>query len=115
MWITVMGNRCPYCQRGALFESWFGLREACADCGARFSRQPGAWVGPTVGSYGVGGVVGIVGGVLLIGGNLYFPHAEVALAFVACAAAIVSYRFWKAAWVGWLYDNGYVYPDADPP
>lgn len=111
---AVLNGKCPYCQRGTLYESFFALRETCEVCGARYERQEGVWVGPTTIGYGIGAVVGVGGGVAMLLTDTYFKGAEVLLGLVACASVLASYRFVKAWWIGLLFDWGYVYPDPAP-
>ncbi len=37
-------KRCPVCGGGALFDSWFKLKDRCPTCGYLFSREEGYWV-----------------------------------------------------------------------
>lgn len=45
--------RCPRCGRGRLYESWWRMRDACIDCGLKFERAPGYFLGATYINYGV--------------------------------------------------------------
>jgi len=40
-------RRCPRCGAAA-FDGWFTMKEHCPDCGFRFEREPGYWVGAVV-------------------------------------------------------------------
>src|SRR5262245_43060010 len=37
--------RCPSCQKGRLFDSWFRMNQRCAHCGLAFYRESGYYVG----------------------------------------------------------------------
>jgi uncharacterized protein (DUF983 family) len=37
-------RRCPRCG-GTAFDTWFGMKDHCPECGLRFEREPGYWVG----------------------------------------------------------------------
>src|SRR5262245_36158881 len=37
--------RCPRCQVGRLFHSWFRMNQRCARCGLAFYRESGYYVG----------------------------------------------------------------------
>jgi uncharacterized protein (DUF983 family) len=109
-----MAGRCPYCGQGELFESWYGLRETCDRCGARYLRQEGSWIGPTTIGYGVGAAVGVITGVVVILTDTYFAGAEVLIGLFACLCVLATYRWAKAYWIGLMCDWGYVYPDPAP-
>ena len=40
-------RECPRCGTDA-FTSWFTMKEACSNCGHRFEREPGYWVGAVI-------------------------------------------------------------------
>lgn len=40
-------RRCPRCGAPA-FDSWFRMHEFCPNCGLRFEREPGYWVGAVI-------------------------------------------------------------------
>ncbi len=40
-------RRCPRCG-GEAFDSYFRLREHCPQCGLKFEREPGYWVGAVI-------------------------------------------------------------------
>ena len=112
-YVLAMNGKCPYCGQGPLFDGWIGLHETCSDCGARYLRAPGAWVGPTTIGYGVGATVGVGLGALLVVTGHYFDGAEFVISAIACAVTLVAYRWAKAWWMGYLCAAGYIYPD--PP
>ena len=109
----MFSNKCPVCGKGALFKDWINLHELCENCGSRYERHEGAWIGPTMFGYGVGAVFGVgLGAVVVLTGN-YFPMAEIYIGLLACLTAFVSYRYMKGAWVGMLHQWGHVYPDTN--
>ena len=110
---SAMAERCPRCGVGPLYDGWFSIRETCPHCAARYLRWEGSWVGPTVGGYTVGGVVGIAGGLALNASGHWFEHAETVVALLACGVVVAVYRPIKSMWIGVLHDAGYVFPD--PP
>lgn len=111
---TLVNNACPRCGQGELFKSFFVLHEKCDNCGAVYSRDPGAWTGPTVMSYMLALVLAFF---LLIGmwltDNLW-PGSEFILAGFLMVVTLPCHRVMKAAWVGMLFDWGMVYPDPEP-
>jgi uncharacterized protein (DUF983 family) len=44
---------CPRCGRGGLFRGWLAMRAACADCGLKFQREPGYFLGSIYFNYGI--------------------------------------------------------------
>lgn len=40
-------RRCPRCGEPA-FDSWFTMKETCPNCGLKFEREPGYWVGAVI-------------------------------------------------------------------
>ena len=60
--------RCPFCGRGKLFRSWFGMHERCSECGKSFEREPGFFLGSIYFNYGLTAlIVAIAYPVLLFG------------------------------------------------
>lgn len=110
-YVSMVLNRCPACAEGELFAGWLRLHPTCPHCGARYERWPGSWTGPTVGGYGIGATVGMGLAWILYANDALVPYAEWGIAAVACVAVLVAMRFVKGAWIGMLYDWGYVYPD----
>jgi uncharacterized protein (DUF983 family) len=49
--------RCPRCGEGALFAGWFAMHETCAQCGLRFEREPGYFVGAIYVNYAITAVL----------------------------------------------------------
>lgn len=112
-YVTTILNQCPHCQQGKLFQGWLKLKSTCEICGARYDRSPGAWTGPTVAGYGVGAATAVVLIVVLSQMGLLVPYAEWGIGIVSCLVILAVFRPIKAAWVGMMYDWGYIYPD--PP
>ena len=42
-----LGRRCPRCG-GPAFDSWYAMDENCGQCGLKFEREPGYWVGAVI-------------------------------------------------------------------
>ena len=91
--------RCPGCGRGELFETLLRMRRSCPDCGLRFEREPGYFVGAMFVSYalalGAAAPLGAAG--LLLGWGLERT-------LLACAAelAVLSpwlFRLGRGIWI----------------
>ena len=57
--------RCPRCGEGALFASWFTMRQVCDVCDFRFERAQGYFVGAIYVNYAATALIAI-GGYLLL-------------------------------------------------
>src|SRR5262245_30340912 len=44
---------CPLCGKGKLFRGWFTVHQQCHNCGARFEREPGFFLGSIYINYGL--------------------------------------------------------------
>src|SRR5687768_7518003 len=45
--------RCPLCGQGKLFRGWFWMHEQCPQCGVKFEREPGFFLGSIYINYGL--------------------------------------------------------------
>ena len=45
--------RCPRCGQGHLFRNWFIMHPTCTQCGLRFERAPGYFLGSAYVNYGL--------------------------------------------------------------
>lgn len=39
---------CPNCGEGEVFLGWWKMRDHCPNCGHKFEREPGYWVGAVI-------------------------------------------------------------------
>ena len=93
--------RCPRCGDGALFSGWFAMHEACPECGLRYEREPGYFVGAIYVNYAVTAVV-CLGSVIALDVAVGLPvWLQVTL---ACALAtlvpVVFFRYSRSVWLG---------------
>ena len=70
--IGIVRQRCPRCRDGRIFKSsiyWGfpGMHDCCPNCGLRFNREPGYFLGAMYVSYGVALVTIAAIGVVLWG------------------------------------------------
>lgn len=97
-----MLRRCPNCGQSGVFEGWMRLAASCPQCGLRYEREEGYWLGAilintaaTIGAFGAGTIIWAIAtwpdppwGLMTavgIGFNLIAP--------------IVFYPFSKTLWV----------------
>lgn len=98
--------RCPRCHRGAMFRSWFTMRQACPACGLPFERASGEITG------GMGfNIVFTLFLVIIAGAVIGFSSVPLLPAFLVMGLVtvmfpIVFYPFSRALWVGLLYLTG---------
>jgi uncharacterized protein (DUF983 family) len=52
--------RCPACGRGEMFRGWLTMYDVCPECGRKFQRGPGFFLGSIYFNYGVTAVLVIV-------------------------------------------------------
>ena len=45
--------KCPMCSAGRLFSGFIQMQKKCPECGFRFEREPGYFLGSTYINYGV--------------------------------------------------------------
>ncbi|MEO1997977.1 MAG: DUF983 domain-containing protein [Planctomycetaceae bacterium] len=83
--------RCPRCGEGRLYESWWRMRRGCADCGLKYERAPGYFLGAAYINYGLTSVsltiayVGLHFGAGLDNETLFWPLGLYCVGFpLAC-------------------------------
>ncbi len=52
--ISVLFQRCPRCRKGPVFHGLMSMHETCRECGLRFEREPGYFLGAMYTSYAFG-------------------------------------------------------------
>jgi len=110
---TTFLARCPSCERGALFEGVYQIRETCDVCAARFERNSGNWTGPVVLGYALASVAALAVGFLLYLRWGVFSGIEWVMLSAGVVVALVSYRPIKAWWIWLLWATGLVFPDRE--
>ena len=45
--------KCPRCGQTRLFRGWFAMHDECAECGLKFNREPGFFLGSVYINYGL--------------------------------------------------------------
>src|SRR3954451_6935087 len=94
-------RRCAYCGHGHLFRRWFSVVDRCPNCGFRFERVEGHWIGAigmnTIVAFGLM-LVSIVVGILVTYPDVPFlPLAGTAVA-IALFVPVVFYPFSRTLW-----------------
>jgi len=96
--------RCPNCGRPGIFRSAFRLYRRCPDCGLKFERSDGFFLGAMTVNYAVTVFVALPPLVLLAyAGWLTTLQAVVAAVIIAVLVPILIYRLAWSLWLGIYY------------
>ena len=101
---TVIGRalrlRCPCCGGGRLFRGWFRMHENCPDCGLKYERAPGYFLGSAYINYAITAValtvlyVGLHFGAELSNRTLAAP-----LAIFCVVLPLFLFRYARSLWL----------------
>jgi uncharacterized protein (DUF983 family) len=97
-------RHCARCGSGHLFDSWFRLRPRCPNCGVRFEREEGFWLGGYVINFASGEASIVVLMAVLIGLLANGQAVDVPL-FVAVGVALallgpmLTFPYSRTIWV----------------
>lgn len=81
---------CPQCGGGPLFAGFFRMHDGCANCGLRFSPEPGFYLGSIYINYGITVVgIGLLYALLVLGCGV-----SQRTALTACLVAAVAFPIW---------------------
>ena len=50
----IFGNCCPRCLEGAVFSGFYAMNSHCAECGLKFEKEPGFFLGAMLAAYFIG-------------------------------------------------------------
>jgi uncharacterized protein (DUF983 family) len=93
--------RCPLCGQGKLFRSWFRMHENCPNCGVKFEREGGFFLGSIYINYGLTSLVAaIVYPILLF--KRILPN-QISMALVLAFVLIFPLLFFplsRSLWLG---------------
>ena len=102
-----LANHCCNCGADTLFKPGrlFGVNESCANCGMKFDRGDGFFLGPFVMNYGVT----VFGFVLPVIGLYLFHHlgGPAAITLAGAGAVVLPALLYRRSWSWWL--TGYFY------
>lgn len=114
-----LARRCPVCGQGKLFRHWFTMVDRCPQCGLRFERIDGHWLGAlglnTIVSFATLFVVVVIGLVLSAPDFRMAPLLGAAVA----TAVLVPLIFFPSSKTLWTAVDLLMRPlepgEADPP
>ena len=93
--------RCPFCGRGRLFRSWFGMHEKCSECGCSFEREPGFFLGSIYFNYGLTAlIVAIAYPALLFGLGMAETPLLVGAAIFVLLFPMLFFPLARSLWLG---------------
>jgi uncharacterized protein (DUF983 family) len=96
----VVRLRCPICGVGPLFHGWFAMHERCGNCGFRFERESGYFLGSIYLNYAVMVALALALHFLLAEQLEWSLGPELAvLTPVVAAAALALFRWSRALWL----------------
>ena len=101
--------RCPQCGRGKLFRGWLSMPTECEECGLKFEREPGYFIGS---SYFNSGVTALFVTVAALSLMMLTDVSERTLLWSLGAFCLLFplwfFRYARALWMAWDHF-------ADPP
>ena len=92
--------RCPRCGNGQLFIGWFTMPERCSDCGLKYERAPGYFLGSSYINYGLTAVALTILYIALHFG-LGWSNRELTFPLVGFCVIfpLLSFRHARALWL----------------
>lgn len=97
-------RRCPWCGDDGIFRGWFQLAANCPQCGLRFEREPGYWVGAVTfnTALGIAVFLGSLGLSLLVTWpEVPWPWIAPITGGLAAVAVVFAYPYTKLMWVAY--------------
>ncbi|TWT39701.1 DUF983 domain-containing protein [Blastopirellula retiformator] len=105
--------RCPLCGQGHLLRSWFRMHQDCPECGVRFEREPGFFLGSIYFNYGLTTlIVAVTYPILLFNG---IANSQTLLFASLAFVLVFPLIFFPLARSLWLGHDQYWDPRTDVP
>ena len=103
--------RCPACQRGAMFRSFFQMNVRCPVCGVVFERDGGEVTGGMAINTVVVCLLGVAGGILAVITDIPTGWLLGGVALAMLVVGIGFYRHARALWTGIIFLTGSMFED----
>jgi uncharacterized protein (DUF983 family) len=107
---AIFQQRCPRCRRGRIFRTSSIMNETCPECGLRFEREPGYFIGAMYFSYGL--AVTFLVPVFFLGRFLFPDWSSMLVAGVAVVAFLpfvaLTFRYSRTLWI---YYDRWLWPE----
>ena len=102
---TIMGRavrlRCPRCGGGKLFRTPFKMHEECSECGLKFNREPGFFLGSIYINYGLTALLMSITYVSLLLAGVASPQTLLWAMLAFCILfPLWFFRYARAFWLG---------------
>jgi len=112
LWVTGLRLRCPVCEQGKLFHSYFNLNKTCPHCAVRFERKTGEEAGGMSLSIVVLGIIFLIAYPLIefLTDWSLWTHLAIWLPF-SILFPIFFYPYSRSLWIVFLYLTGSVHQD----
>lgn len=108
---TTLTGRCPACEEASAFSGLYRLHATCPNCGVRFERDDGSFLGALAVGYGFAILV-LIGYLLIVIPRYGLSDAVVVgLVAVSVVSVLIVYRPAKAWWLWWMWAAGFVHRD----
>lgn len=92
--------RCPRCGVGELFRGWFTMHERCAECGLKYERAPGYYLGSAYINYGAIALLTTTTYIALrFGAGVSTATLKYPLLAVAVVLPLLTFRHARALWL----------------
>jgi len=93
--------RCPVCGKGRLFRGWFKMHDDCQECGAKFERESGFYLGSIYMNYGLTALIVAIGYPVLLFNGVVKENPLLVMAMVfSILFPIWFFRYARALWLG---------------
>jgi len=103
-WRAVLRQRCPRCLEGQVYSGWLRMKETCPECGHRFQREPGYFLGAMYISYPLSVVV-LAAAYLLL--HWLLPNMRPEWKVIMSAVVLLPFvptivRWSRILWMHWV-------------
>jgi uncharacterized protein (DUF983 family) len=103
--------RCPACEHGRMFRSWFTMNVRCPVCGVIFERDAGEVTGGIAINSVATSSVAVAGATLAWVSDVPVWPLIAALVVISTLFAVWFYRHARALWAGILFLTGSMFED----
>ena len=106
MALGAVPGRCPSCRTHSMFRSFYDLYDRCPNCGIRYQRESGAWLGAVGLGYMAGALCAVALGLIELAWHPIAGlgiHPLWTIVVVSLVVTALAYRPAKGAWFALLW------------
>ncbi|QDU93400.1 DUF983 domain-containing protein [Lignipirellula cremea] len=93
--------RCPHCGKGKLFRDFLRMHETCSECGVKWEREAGFFLGSIYFNYGLTAlIVAVTYPVLMFNQVLSDNWLVVLTLAIAILFPLWFFRYARSLWIG---------------